>query len=63
MDKNRKEGLKHEIKGSVKETVGKVTGNSSKELAGNVEKNLGKVQNQAGKASDAIRNAARQDNS
>ncbi len=59
MDKNRKEGLKHEVKGAVKETVGKLTGNSSKALAGNVEKNLGKVQKEAGRASDAIRDAAR----
>lgn len=63
MDKNRSEGMKHEIKGAVKETVGKVTGNKSKEVAGNLEKNLGKIQNQAGKASDAIRDAARKDNS
>ena len=63
MDKNRKDGLKHEIKGSVKETIGKVTGNKSKEVAGNLEKNLGKIQGQAGKASDAVRDAVRQDNS
>jgi len=36
-----------------------VTGNTSKQVAGNVEKNLGKVQKDAGKASDAIRDAAR----
>jgi uncharacterized protein YjbJ (UPF0337 family) len=63
MDKNRKEGLKHEVKGTVKETIGKVTGNKSKEIAGNLEKNAGKLQNQVGKASDAIRNATRPDNS
>ena len=62
MDTNRKEGTKREIKGAVKEEVGKLTGNRSKERAGNVEKNLGKIQNAAGKASDAIRNAARKDN-
>jgi uncharacterized protein YjbJ (UPF0337 family) len=39
--------------------IGKVTGNDAKELAGNVEKNLGKVQRQAGEASDEIREAAK----
>jgi uncharacterized protein YjbJ (UPF0337 family) len=62
MDKNRSEGMKREIKGAVKETVGNMTGNTSKEVAGNVEKNLGKIQNEAGKASDAVRDAARKDN-
>jgi uncharacterized protein YjbJ (UPF0337 family) len=59
MDNNRTEGTKREIKGAIKEVVGKVTGNDSKELAGNVEKNLGKVQRKAGEASDEIRDAAR----
>ena len=61
MDRNRKEGTKHEIKGAVKEEIGKLTGNTSKEVAGNVEKNLGKMQKQVGKASDAVRNAVRKD--
>jgi len=59
MNKNRKEGAKHEIKVAVKEVVGKVTGNTEKELAGNIEKNVGKVQKEVGKADDAIRDAAR----
>jgi uncharacterized protein YjbJ (UPF0337 family) len=58
MDKNRKEGAKHEIKGTVKEMVGKITYDLPKEIAGKLEKNLGKVQKEAGKASDAIRIAA-----
>ncbi|HEV2608557.1 MAG TPA: CsbD family protein [Xanthomonadaceae bacterium] len=62
MDTNRKEGTKREVKGAVKEVVGKFTGNKSKQVAGNVEKNLGKIQNEAGKASDAVRDAARKDN-
>jgi len=61
MDTNRKDGAKHEIKGAVKEEVGKLTGNTSKEIAGNVEKNLGKMQKEIGKASDAVRDAARKD--
>lgn len=38
MDKNRTEGIKHEIKDVVKETVGKVTGNITKQVAGNIKK-------------------------
>jgi uncharacterized protein YjbJ (UPF0337 family) len=55
MDKDRKEGLKHEVKGGAKELAGKVTGNSVKEAAGNIEKNVGKIQNAAGKAADQAR--------
>jgi uncharacterized protein YjbJ (UPF0337 family) len=61
MDTNRKEGTKREIKGAVKEEIGKLTGNQSKQVAGNVEKNLGKMQKEVGKASDAVRNAVRKD--
>ena len=59
MDKNRTAGAKHELKGTVKEFIGKVTGNESKELAGSVERKLGKVQKAAGEASDEIRDAAK----
>lgn len=55
MDKNRTEGTKHEIKGATKEAVGKVTGNHSRELSGNIEKNAGKVQKEIGKANDQAR--------
>jgi uncharacterized protein YjbJ (UPF0337 family) len=55
MDKNRSEGIKHEIKGGIKEGVGKVTGNVGKQVAGNIEKNAGKVQNAVGKAVDPQR--------
>ncbi len=56
MDTDRKEGLKHEIKGTAKELAGKVTGNKLREAEGNVEKNVGKIQNAAGKAADDARN-------
>ena len=59
MDKNRKDGAERELKGTVKEFIGKVTGNESKELAGSVERKLGKVQKAAGEASDEIRDAAK----
>ncbi|MBB3228494.1 uncharacterized protein YjbJ (UPF0337 family) [Luteibacter sp. Sphag1AF] len=57
MDKNRTEGMKHEVKGAIKEGVGKVTGNTAKQAAGNIEKNAGKVQNEVGKQADAMRDA------
>ena len=57
MDKNRTEGAKHQIKGTAKEVAGKVTGNHTRELAGNLEKNAGKVQKEIGKANDAERDA------
>jgi uncharacterized protein YjbJ (UPF0337 family) len=59
MDKDRKDGIKHEVKGAAKEIAGKVTGNKLREAEGNVEKNLGKVQNAAGKAADDARNAVK----
>jgi uncharacterized protein YjbJ (UPF0337 family) len=54
MNDNRIEGTKHEVKGAVKEGVGKLTGNTSKEVAGNLEKNAGKVQKNVGQAQDEI---------
>ncbi|MBB6244466.1 uncharacterized protein YjbJ (UPF0337 family) [Rhodanobacter sp. MP1X3] len=59
MDKNRTEGAKHEVKGAIKEGIGKVTGNKSKEVAGNAEKNAGKVQHAVGKAADKAREDAK----
>ena len=56
MDKDRKEGLKLEVKGAAKQVAGKITGNKLREAEGNVEKNLGKIQNAAGKAADNARN-------
>ena len=55
MDKNRTDGAKHQVKGAVKEAVGKITGDKTKEISGNVEKNFGKVQKAVGEASDKAR--------
>jgi uncharacterized protein YjbJ (UPF0337 family) len=49
MDENRKEGLKNEVKGGAKEIAGKVTGNAAKEVASNLQKNVGKVQTKLAK--------------
>lgn len=55
MNDNRIEGTKHEVKGAVKEGVGKLTGDTSKQVEGNLEKNAGKVQNKVGQAQDDIK--------
>jgi len=55
MDKDRVKGAGQQIKGSVKEAIGKVTGNKRTEAEGAAEKTAGKVQSGAGKTKDAIR--------
>lgn len=61
MDENRKEGTKREFSGTVKEGIGKATGDRSQELEGNVQKNTGKVQREIGEAADDVRDNARDD--
>ncbi len=55
MDKDRIRGAGHEAKGSVKEGVGKLTGDSKMEAEGAGEKASGKVQNAVGGARDKAR--------
>jgi uncharacterized protein YjbJ (UPF0337 family) len=57
MDKDRIEGAGTQVKGSVKEAIGKVTGNNQTEVEGKAEKVSGKVQGEVGKAKDAVRDA------
>ncbi len=59
MDKDRVVGAAHQVKGAVKETVGKVTGDAKTQAEGAAEKTTGKVQNAVGGAKDAIRDAAK----
>ena len=59
MDKDRVEGAAKEVKGSVKEGWGKVTGDKSTEVEGKVEKNVGKAQGEVGKAKDEVRDAVK----
>lgn len=59
VDKNRTEGMKREIKGTIKEGAGKLTGNKAREVSGNIEKNAGKVQKAVGKAADRARAGAK----
>ncbi|MGE0239439.1 MAG: CsbD family protein [Parvibaculaceae bacterium] len=57
MDKDRIKGGTKQVKGSVKEAIGKVTGNRRTEVEGAAERAAGKVQSGVGKAKDAARDA------
>ena len=57
MDKNRIEGLAKEAAGSVKEAIGKLTGDASTEAEGKVEKLEGKAQAAVGKGVDTVKDA------
>jgi uncharacterized protein YjbJ (UPF0337 family) len=48
MDKDRIVGAAHQVKGAVKETVGKLTGDAKTQAEGAAEKAAGKVQNIVG---------------
>ena len=59
MDKNRIDGLATQVKGAIKETTGKVTGNEKLEAEGVADRAGGKVQEGVGKGKDAIRDVAK----
>jgi uncharacterized protein YjbJ (UPF0337 family) len=59
MDKDRVTGAAKQAKGSVKETVGKMTGDSKTRAEGAAEKTAGKVQNAVGGVKDSVREAGR----
>jgi uncharacterized protein YjbJ (UPF0337 family) len=51
---DKTEGKLHEVKGNVKEQIGKVTNNADLEVSGKVEKNAGKTQKWIGKIEKAV---------
>ena len=55
MDNNRIDGMGHEVKGAIKEQVGKATGDRSQQVKGNVEKNAGKAEQMIGAMADRMR--------
>jgi uncharacterized protein YjbJ (UPF0337 family) len=57
MDKDRIAGSAKEIKGSVKETIGKVTGDAKLKSDGRADQLEGEVQNTVGGVKDAVRDA------
>jgi uncharacterized protein YjbJ (UPF0337 family) len=58
VDSDRVEGAGKKIVGSIKETFGKVTGDTKTQAEGAAEKTEGKVQNTVGGAKDSVRDAA-----
>jgi len=55
MDKDRVGGAAKQAKGSIKEAVGKATGDTKTQAEGVGEKAAGKVQSAAGKTKDALK--------
>jgi len=55
MDKDRIEGSANQAKGAIKETAGKITGDSKLQAEGASDKLKGKVQNAVGGVKDAVR--------
>ncbi len=58
MDKDRIAGAARQVKGSIKEAIGKVTGNAKLQAEGAADKVAGKAQNTVGGAKDAVRDTA-----
>jgi uncharacterized protein YjbJ (UPF0337 family) len=57
MHKDEMKGAAKDAKGSVKEAIGKATGNERMQAEGAAEKTAGKVQKGVGNMKDAARNA------
>lgn len=57
MDNDRIAGAAKQVKGSVKEAIGKITGDTRTQAEGAAEKIVGKVQDTAGGAKDTLRGA------
>jgi uncharacterized protein YjbJ (UPF0337 family) len=55
MDKNRIAGAGKQIKGSIKETVGKVVGDAKLQADGKADRAEGKVQNMVGSIKDSLK--------
>jgi uncharacterized protein YjbJ (UPF0337 family) len=55
MNENRIKGEAHALKGSIKEAIGKITGDRRVEAEGAAEKRAGKAQAGAGKAADTVK--------
>ena len=57
IDADRIKGIGHQLKGALKKGLGNITGDPKLEADGIAEREAGKVQNAAGGARDAARNA------
>ncbi|MBK1658559.1 CsbD family protein [Paracraurococcus ruber] len=58
MDSDRIEGAAKQVKGAIKEGIGKLTGDTKTQAEGAADKAEGKLQSGAGKAKDAVRDVA-----
>jgi uncharacterized protein YjbJ (UPF0337 family) len=56
MDREHVKGAADKVKGTIKETAGKVTGDKELESEGKLDKAKGDVHNAAGNVKDAVRN-------
>lgn len=59
MDKNRVIGSAKEVKGAVKQAIGRATGDAKLQSDGKADQVEGKVQNAIGGLNDAVRDALR----
>ncbi len=57
MDKGRVKGIGNQVSGSIKEAVGKITGDTKTEAEGAAQKAAGKAEKTVGGAKDKVRNA------
>lgn len=57
MDKDRVGGTVRQVRGAIKEVIGKITGDTRMQAEGAAEKTAGKVQNTAGDTKDSVRDA------
>ena len=55
MDKDRVDGIGKKVAGSVKEAIGKVTGDTKLEAEGSAQKTAGMAQNAVGGIKDSVR--------
>ena len=60
MDKDRIAGAAIELKGSVKEVMGKVVGDAKLQSDGKAERTAGKIQNAVGGVKDTVREIAKE---
>ena len=59
MDNDRIEGLAKKVSGSIKEAIGKITGDRKAQAEGTTEKAAGAVQNAVGGAKDTVRDLSK----
>jgi uncharacterized protein YjbJ (UPF0337 family) len=59
LDREHVKGAADKVKGAIKETAGKVTGDKDLEAEGKLDKAKGAAHNVAGDVKDAVRDAAR----